>query len=248
MKKEVRQNKAVSKFFAGFFPELEFREVFLTVSASILLILFLYQGKAAGFFKYMPAMAESLSRPHAGLASWAWSHIASFLLLFITPLVIITAVFKEKPSDYGLNIKGTIKEFKIVLILFLLFLPLLIWVSTTPSFQAKYPKLKIIKDNLGYFTIYQMLYLIKWISWEFFFRGFLLFGFKKKYGEGAVLFSTMPFVIVHLGKPQGEIFGAILAGFILCRLALNGRSIFPGVWLHFMVAGTMDFLTCTFWK
>ncbi|MBU1222174.1 CPBP family intramembrane metalloprotease [Myxococcota bacterium] len=242
------KNTAPWRWLAGKFPGLEFRDVFLTISASVLLILFLYQGKPSGFFKYMPQLAGDLIPAKAGLASWAWSHLMSFFLLFITPLVIITAVFKEKPSEYGLNMKGASKEFIVVLVMYLLFLPLLLWIAQTPAFQAKYPKLKIIKDNFGYFAIYQALYLIKWVSWEFFFRGFLLFGFKKNYGEGAILLSTMPFVIVHLGKPQGEIFGAIAAGFILCRLSLDGRSIFPGVWLHFMVAGTMDFLTCNFWR
>lgn len=58
----------------------------------------------------------------------------------------------------------------------------------------------------------------------------------------------MPFVVAHWGKPEAEIFGAIAAGFILCRLSLSGKSIFPGMLLHFLVAGSMDFLTCTFWR
>jgi CAAX protease family protein len=229
------------------FPELDFKSTVVAISGSIFLILFLYYGKPGHFFKYFPEYAKSMSWQKASMASYIYSHIVSFMVLFLAPILVISLVFKENPLKWGVRFKGTFKEFKIVIIMFLAFVPLLILMSKTSAFQAKYPKLKMIKDSAQLFFLYQGIYLIKWTAWEFFFRGYLLFGFKDKYGEGAILMSTMVFVIVHLGKPQGEIFAAIAAGFILCRLALDGKSIFPGVWLHFMVAGTMDFLNCTWW-
>ncbi|MGM0597378.1 MAG: CPBP family intramembrane glutamic endopeptidase [Myxococcota bacterium] len=233
---------------AGLFPGLDFRSTFITISGCILLILYLYHGKPFHFFKYFPDLARNLGREKAAMASYIYSHLVSAVVLLIIPLAAITLVFRENPKEWGIKFKGSGKEFKIVVIFYLIFLPFLFIFAQTDSFQDKYPKLKLIKDNGQLFFMYQGVYLIKWIAWEFFFRGYLLFGFAKKYGEAAILFSTMPFVIVHLGKPQGEIFGAIAAGFILCRLALNGRSIFPLVWLHFMVAGTMDFMNCTFYR
>ena len=229
------------------YPGLDFRSTTVAITGSIFLTLFLYYGKPSHFFRYLPHYASSLSPNRAQLTAYLYSHIVSLLVLLVAPLIVITLIFKESPKKWGIRIAGSSKEFKIVLFMYLAFIPIVILMAQTSAFQAKYPKLKITKDHMNLFILYESFYLIKWVAWEFFFRGYLLFGFAKKYGEGAILMSTMPFVIVHLGKPPGEIFGAIAAGFILCRLSLNGKSIFPGVWLHFMIAGTMDFMNCTWW-
>jgi membrane protease YdiL (CAAX protease family) len=59
-------------------------------------------------------------------------------------------------------------------------------------------------------------------------------------GSRAVIVSTIPFVIMHFGKPQPEVYGSLAAGFILCWLALRSNSIWPGVLLHWLVATSMD--------
>ncbi|MBU1240819.1 hypothetical protein KJ865_13990, partial [Myxococcota bacterium] len=197
------------RFLARQFPGLDFRETFITISGCVLLILYLYYGKPGHFTKLFPAQAQSMEIRHAAMAAYIYSHLVSFVLLFFIPILLITLIFRDNPRNWGIRFTGSRKEFLIVVLMYLAFLPLLIWISSRAGFQAKYPKLKIIKDNAQLFFLYQGAYLIKWLAWEFFFRGYLLFGFAKKYGEAAILFTTMPFVIVHLGKPQGEIFGAI---------------------------------------
>jgi membrane protease YdiL (CAAX protease family) len=42
-------------------------------------------------------------------------------------------------------------------------------------------------------------------------------------------------------------FSAFLAGLILCYIALRSKSIWPGVFLHSMVATTMDFFAAA-WR
>lgn len=228
------------------YPELDFQSVFITVVGSAVLILYLYHGKPEDFITWFPSMSK-LSHAKVGLYSYIFSHLATFVLLMLVPLVLATFL-KLTPADFGVRIQGARREFLIVITLFLLFLPVVMILSRSTGFQNTYPKLPIIKNSASLFFLYQLAYLIQWLSWEFFFRGFLLFGLAKRYGEGAILFSTMPFVVAHWGKPEAEIFGAIAAGFILCRLSLSGKSIFPGMLLHFLVAGSMDFFTCTFWR
>jgi len=232
------------------FPELERRTTLTTIVGAVVLILFLYHGRPRHFLSLFAGAIAHLPKDQAALLSYAYTHAMSFVLLFAIPalLVVVVFVFKDKLSDYGINWRGSGRETGIAFLLYLAFLPLLIWISHSAPFQAAYPKLAMIENRAGLFCAYEVLYLLKWFSWEFFFRGFLLFSFAKKFGEHAVLFSTLPFVIVHFGKPEAEIFGAIFAGFLLCRLSLTGRSIFPGVLLHFLVAGTMDFLGSTWWR
>ncbi len=235
-------------WFFRWFPGLDFQSVFVAVVGSACLILYLYHGRPEDFVRMFPQQAKGLAPAKLGLYTYLYSHVAAFVVLMIVPLVLSRVVLRLGPGDLGVRVQGAGREFRIVLLLFLAFVPVVILMAQTAGFQAKYPKLPLIKNNLDYFLLYQAAYLIKWLAWEFFFRGFLLFGLYKRYGEGAILFSTMPFVVAHWGKPEAEIFGAIAAGFILCRLSLNGRSIVPGMVLHFLVAGSMDFMNCTFWR
>jgi membrane protease YdiL (CAAX protease family) len=89
---------------------------------------------------------------------------------------------------------------------------------------------------------------VKWIAWEFFFRGFMLFGFGKDFLQRAVLVSTIPFVLMHYGKPELEMASALIAGLVLCFIALRSKSIWPGVLLHWLVAATMDFFAAQWWR
>ena len=242
----MRQTAAT--WFMKLLGGLDFRSVLVTVTGSILLVLYLYHCKPGHFTVTMPSVAVWVPRKWLPMASFVYSHLASVIVLMAVPLMLNAIILRESPRNWGWRITGTRREFLIVLGIYLAFLPLLIYVAQTPAFQAKYPKLKIIRDSASLFLMYQGFYLLKWISWEFFFRGYLLFGLEKRYGQGAILFSTMPFVVAHLGKPEGEAMGAVIAGLVLGRIALSSRSIFPGVLLHFMVAGTMDFLTSSWWR
>jgi membrane protease YdiL (CAAX protease family) len=230
------------------FPELEGRPTFITVAACVLLIVYSYHGKPGDYAEYFLDGARTSDRDLSGYYSYCYSHLAAVVILMAVPLVLIKWPLRDGWLDYGLRLRGTRREFLIVLGLYVGLLPILYFVSSTDAFQAKYPKLRAIEDDVTLFWLYQAAYLVKWVAWEFFFRGFLLFGFRRKFGEHAILISTIPFVLTHVGKPEAEIFGAIVAGFVLCRLALDGRSIFPGVLLHFLVAGTVDFLTSGWWR
>ncbi len=98
------------------------------------------------------------------------------------------------------------------------------------------------------YVLYEVIYLTKWTAWEFFFRGFMLFGFEKDFGVKSVLISTIPFAVMHMHKPVPEMVGSILAGFLLCWIARQNRSIWPGVLLHSGVAASMDLFASNFWR
>ena len=78
------------------------------------------------------------------------------------------------------------------------------------------------------------------LSWEFFFRGYMLFGLEERFGKYSVLIQMIPFTILHHGKPFAESLGAILAGILLGVIALETRSFIYGALLHWLVAVSMD--------
>ena len=181
-------------------------------------------------------------------AVFTWMHLLAVLLLLLLPMVSLNWMKGIGPTEVGFRLRGTRREFLLVVGLYLLFLPIIYYFSRTLSFQLTYPRLRAARDSAEIFAVFQLMYLFKWIAWEFFFRGFMLFGLERKLGANAVLVSTLAFALMHIPKPTAELIGAIPAGYLLCWLAKRGRSILPGVLLHWAVAGSMELFACRFWR
>ncbi len=160
---------------------------------------------------------------------------------FIVPIFIIKLIFKDRLSDYGLSPKGLLGNYKTYIIFFLFMIPLILLVSTTNSFQHKYPFYDPRGENLWpNFIIWQCLYLSQFFALEFFFRGFMLHGIKKRFGFYSIWIMMIPYMMIHFQKPMPETIGAVFAGVILGALSLKSRSIWLGVAIHYSVAITMD--------
>ena len=173
------------------------------------------------------------------LAYWA---SVIFICYFIVPVIIIKFGFRERLRDYGLQWGTFLKDSWIYLIMLCIMIPLVYFASTTKSFQARYP---FYTPDAGEslwpnFWIWQMIYFCQFFALEFFFRGFLVHGLKKYVGVYSVIIMTVPYCMIHFGKPIGETFAAIFAGIALGIMSLKSRSIALGVFLHYSVAITMD--------
>ncbi len=164
------------------------------------------------------------------------------IFYFLLPILIIKVVLKEKTTDYGLKVGNLFKDYNIYLLFFVIMIPVILFFSTTDSFQARYPFYRMVKGEPLYpnFWIWQLLYFFQFIGVEFFFRGFLVHGFKKQFGYYSVFIMTIPYCMIHFGKPFPETIAAIIAGIVLGTLSLKSRTIWMGVLIHYSVALTMD--------
>lgn len=190
---------------------------------------------------YHTFMADQL---HA-LAYWV-----GIIVLFyaIVPMAVITFIFKDKLSNYGLSIKGALKDYKLYATMIGIMLPLVFIASFTQSFQNKYPFYRLQPGELLYprFLAWELLYLIQFFAVEFFFRGFMLHGNKNRFGFYSILVMTIPYCMIHFGKPLPETLSAIIAGLVLGVLSLKSNSIWLGIAIHFSVGISMDF--CSLWQ
>jgi uncharacterized protein len=170
-----------------------------------------------------------------------WVFIIMFFY-FLLPILIIKFVLKDKVSDYGLTVGNLFKDYKIYVLFFVIMVPVVLFFSTTASFQSRYPFYRMYKGETLYpnFWIWQLLYFCQFIGVEFFFRGFLVHGFKKQFGYYSVFIMTIPYCMIHFGKPFPETIAAIIAGIVLGTLSLKSRTIWMGVLIHYSVALTMD--------
>ncbi len=200
------------------------------------------EGLAANFDASMssPAHGQLLR-----LAHWVGIIIFSYLVI---PVLLIKLLFKEKLSDYGLRFKGAFKDGYLYLIMLVVMVPLVLFFSTTASFQARYPFYELSEREalFPYFWTWELLYFLQFFALEFFFRGFMVHGTKKHFGFYSVFVMTIPYCMIHFGKPLPETISAIVAGIVLGTLSLKSRSVYLGVAIHYSVGITMDL--CALWQ
>ncbi len=165
-----------------------------------------------------------------------------FLLFFVIPLAFVT-IMRKHPKVFGLVLGNWRVWLVDVAVLYGLLLPLLIFASQRPEFRSFYPLFRLAKLGAGFFLLNGVIQLVDMVSWEFFFRGFMLFGLGERVGlPAAILIQTLPYAVLHFGKPPLEAFGSVIAGILLGVIAYRGKSIFPCVLLHFFAAITLDLL------
>ena len=167
------------------------------------------------------------------------------LFYFAIPALIIKFMFHKNLSDYGLNFKIEKDFWKIYLQCALVMIPLVYLVSLTEGFSSKYPFLRVY-DGQPYFgstlLIWELIYFFQFFGLEFFFRGFLVQSLKPKLGIYAIFVMTIPYCMIHFGKPPLETFAAIFAGIFLGWLSYKNNNIWLGLVLHCTVAFEMDIL------
>jgi uncharacterized protein len=160
----------------------------------------------------------------------------------LCPVLVIKFLLKDKIRNFGIQRGQVFKHYKIYIIMLLIMIPLVLFFSGTKSFQARYPFYRLKPGELLYpfFWIWQILYFTQFICVEFFFRGFLLHGLKHRFGYYSVFIMTIPYCMIHFGKPMPETISAIFAGIVLGTISLKSNSIWLGVAIHYSVAISMD--------
>lgn len=85
--------------------------------------------------------------------------------------------------------------------------------------------------------IYFIIRIVFLISYEFFFRGVLLFYFMEINGLIlAIIISTLLYVLIHIFDSKAEILGAIPFGIVLCLFSYFTNNI----WAAFIIHGTLS--------
>jgi hypothetical protein len=166
---------------------------------------------------------------------------ADGFLMFIIPVLIIVLVFRSKPSKFGFQ-KGDVK-FGVYssLLFFVVMVPVLWIVSGSESFARAYPQAgHQVRDDISVLLYYELFVGFYMLAWEFFWRGYVLFGLKEKFGYYAIFVQMIPFFILHRGKPEIEVFASIFAGLILGYQALRANSFIYGFFLHWGIMIFVD--------
>ncbi len=152
----------------------------------------------------------------------------SFYYLVI-PLLVIALVFRDRPAEYGLTLGDWRIGLKWTVIFAVIGAPLLILAARTPAMIEYYDRFPAGLARLIPTAALDL------IGWEFFFRGFLLFGLLRLMGPTAVVAQAVPFALAHLGKPEAETLTTIFGGILFGWLAWRSRSMLYPFLLHWFV-------------
>jgi uncharacterized protein len=191
----------------------------------------------------------ALFRFNQNANSYYYYLIGNLIGLFFVPILIITLLFRDEPRDYGFGYSDSGRAWWIVAILFAVTLPALLILSHRHGYQSYYPFFRHFNDMPGtlaeaskwrVFLFAEAAFGLYLLCWEFFFRGYLLFGLMSSFGWWAVILQAIPFGIMHFGKP--EFVMSFFGGIILGAVAARARSILPAFVLHFAVSLTLDLL------
>jgi len=155
------------------------------------------------------------------------NNLDSILLYLVIPAAITVFVFKESPASYGLTIGDWKAGLLITALAILLMVPILWYLGTNQGTMQQYYRIQpgglIWKKGL------------EMLGWEYIFRGWLLFGYARKYGPDALWLQAVPFAIAHLGKPAVETFSTIFGGFAFGWVAWRTKSFLYSFIIHWFI-------------
>ena len=171
----------------------------------------------------LPDVADSLGRSPMGMRIVA---IERFLLFGLLPFAVVVLAFRDRPSRYGIAVGDWRAGAALMLVGCAVMTPLVLWFATLPDVRSYYAS---SVEPLPGLVLTNALDLT---AGEFLFRGFLTFTLLRAIGPAGVLVATMPFVYVHLGKPDLEVYSTLAGGMIYGWLAWRTRSILWGAIGH----------------
>lgn len=212
--------------------KLSFKEVYIFLSVAFTIFISFTVTNTSFYFRHIGADI---------LSSRIYWLLGDGLIMFLIPVVSVKFIFKEKLSNFGIRL-GDVKFGLSTLVLFLLVMLPLVWiVSASESFAETYPQGgRALLHNLPMIMFYEFCVLIYMLGWEFLWRGYMLFGLKEKFGYYSILIQMIPFFILHKGKPELELFGAIFAGIILGIQAWRSNSFIYSWILHWLIMVSID--------
>ncbi|MCK5035077.1 MAG: CPBP family intramembrane metalloprotease [Candidatus Sabulitectum sp.] len=204
----------------------------LLVSAPVLLTVYRYFAEAQNFLVYFPGLNDIA---HGDVYAYLLEYLSFFLLMLLAPLLIAMVSGRSSVLHSLFSFRGQRKNLLWALFaIAVIVVPSAYHASTLPSVQAEYPLPgSLMQDQQPLIAYFLGLFFLYYLPWEFFFRGFLLFGLKEKYGTmPAILIQTISSCLVHIGKPTPEIIGSIPFGIIFGIIAIRTKNIWIVVLLH----------------
>ena len=154
---------------------------------------------------------------------------STFLFYAICPILTVLIVMRKNPFHFGLGIGDFRVWWKYVVISCVIATIVLFAATFLPSLQNYY------KQGDFNFLHYFLVNCLSLFAFEYMYRGFMLFGLKEKFKEGSILIQMVPFVLLHIGKPEIETISCLFTGILFGYMAYRGKSFWPAFLFHLFI-------------
>jgi membrane protease YdiL (CAAX protease family) len=158
--------------------------------------------------------------------------IERLILFGLVPLGILLAL-REDPRRYGLG-RGDVRR-AVVLggLATLVTVPAIVLIAAIPAIRDWYsPSMSTVPDVL-------LTNILDLVPTEFLLRGFLLFALLRAIGPFAVVVAVVPFVMIHIGKPDVEALSTLAGGLVFGWLNWRTGSIWASAAYHVAIQTTV---------
>lgn len=175
-----------------------------------------------------------------GYAWWSSTRVVGYVFV---PFAVYKLCFpKDSLLDMGLRLRGLRQHAWIYGLCLAVVVPSMLLVAKQPDFGTYYPFYKNSSRSWFDLIAWETMYFAQFFALELFFRGIWLGSMRKSLGSGAIFAMSVPYAMIHYGKPYLEAHGAIVAGIVLGSLSMKTKSIYLGFLVHITVALSMDLL------
>lgn len=147
----------------------------------------------------------------------------------VFPIFVILVILRQNPLEFGLGWGSARTWWPYVVVVCAIAAAILYASSYSTSLRDYY-----LKEDFSLLTYFWTNFLSLGAQ-EFMYRGFLLLGLKDRFKEGAILIQMIPFVLVHLGKPELETISTVFTGIIFGFIAYRGKSFWPAFIIHLFI-------------
>jgi membrane protease YdiL (CAAX protease family) len=192
----------------------------------------------------LAALAPQYVKPRFPYLSPGWPGALTVLwrsLFYLGLPLVSLSVLRLSWAEVGFSVAKPGRWLRDIGLFYLVMLPLVYVASRQAGFQRTYPFFAFERLGGGSLLLGFGIRAVGMFTWEFLCRGYLLFAFERRVGSAAAIaIQTIPFAVMHAGKPGPEAIGSVIAGVALGIIAVRNRSFIPGAILHWSVAVTLD--------
>lgn len=154
-------------------------------------------------------------------------YIDRVFLYLLIPLLVILIVFRENPREYGFSFGDWKLGLTYTVLGILLMAPVIYYLGHGDDTMKKYYERFLV--GLPWTTFLDL------IGWEFFFRGWILFAYARKFGHEALWLQAVPFAMAHISKPEVETLSTIFGGFAFGWVAWRTKSFIYPFLIHWFI-------------
>ena len=165
---------------------------------------------------FIPADIQALGRAAEALRFQALERVVLFGLI---PVVVVVVAFRDRLVNYGLGIGDWRWGLGLAIAGGAVMTPIVLAVGSNAQFSSYYGVSAAPVGDL------LLTHLLDLVPSEFVIRGFLMFTLIRTIGPLGVVVAQLPFVFVHLGKPEIELFSTLAGGMVFGWLNWRTRSI-----------------------